>query len=95
MEANFPRLNAEIKLLERVLRLATRQLRGLRHVPYDERLRQLSLFSLARQRLRADLILEFKVFNSEIDLSPSDFFLRSWGLREYYGILPEGPRRFR
>ncbi len=63
MEASFPNLNAEMKHLERVQRLATWQLRGLRHVPYEERLRQLNLLSLERQRLRA----EFKVFKSELD----------------------------
>ncbi len=77
MEANAPTLRADINQLERVQRLATRLVRGLRYVPYEETLRQLNLFSLERRRLRADLILAFKIFKGEVDLNPSEFFLRS------------------
>ncbi len=76
MEANAPTLMADINQLERVQRLATRLVTGLRHVPYEDRLRQLNLFSLKRRRLRADLILACKIFKGEVDLNPSEFYLR-------------------
>ncbi len=76
MEANAPTLGADINQLERVQRLATRLVRGPRQVPCEERLRQLNLFSLERRRLRADLILAFKIFKGEVDLNPYEFFLR-------------------
>ncbi len=76
MEANAPTQRADINQLERVQRLATRLVRGLRHVSYEGRLCQLSLFSLERRRLQADLILAFKIFKGEVGLNPSEFFLR-------------------
>ncbi len=95
MEANAPTLRADINQLERVLRLATRLVRGLRHVQYEERFRQLKLFSLERRRPRADLILAFNIFKKEVDLNPSEFFLHPprAGLRGHTYRLLQGPSR--
>ncbi len=65
-------------------------MRGLHYVPYEERLRQLSL---EHRRHRADLILAFNIFKGEVDLNPSDFFLRPprAGLRGHTYRLLQGP----
>ncbi len=97
MEANAFTLRADINQLERVQRLATQLVRGLRHESYEERLRKLNFFSLERRRPRADLILAFKIFEGEVDLTPSEFFLRPprAGLRGHTYPLLQGPSHLR
>ncbi len=69
----------------------------VRDLPYMERLRQLNIFPLERRCLRTGLILAFKSFESEADLSPSDFFLRPTRvcLRWHTHRLLQGPSRLR
>jgi hypothetical protein len=69
-----PYLLRDIRQIERVLRSYSKRIPGLRYLPYASRLKRLGLCSLEEGRIRADLILTFRILKGLTDLPREDFF---------------------
>ena len=80
--ATFPLTKGESDSLERVQRRGTRWVNGLRHLPYESRLKELDLFDLSYRRRRADLIYTRRILRSEHS-----------GLKRFFAFNCNGPTR--
>ena len=69
-----PYLAKDIDKLERIQQRATKLVPSLTHLPYEERLKHLDLYSLYCRRQRGDLIEVYKLINHLSRVSPDPFF---------------------
>ena len=62
--------------MERAQRGATKMIRGLENLPYEDRLRKLGLFSLEKRRLWGDFIAAFQYLKGTYKQKRSQLFTR-------------------
>ena len=69
-----PYYQKDVDKLERVQRRLTKMIPRLRNMPYEERLKNLNLFSLSKRRMRGDLIEVFKIFKGFDNIDAENYF---------------------
>ena len=69
-----PHEEKDITLLENVQRRATKMVRGLGHLSYEERLNALELTKLEERRIRGDMILTYRLLSGEEGVDYRRFF---------------------
>ncbi len=74
IQATCPYLKKDVDYVERVQRLATSKVKGMKDLSYAERLSELGLQTLEHRRFRGDLIVAFSIYKGRYDLPFEEFF---------------------
>ncbi|KAK4826865.1 hypothetical protein QYF61_011984 [Mycteria americana] len=72
-----PHHRKDMELLEQVQRRATKMIRAMEHLSYEESLRELELFSLEKRRLQGDLIAAFQYLKGAYKKDGDKLFSRA------------------
>ncbi|KAK4826541.1 hypothetical protein QYF61_010061 [Mycteria americana] len=72
-----PQHKKDMDLLERVQRRAMKMIRELEHLSYEDRLRELGLFSLEKRRLWGDLVAAFQYLKGAYKKAGEGLFTRA------------------
>ncbi|GAB0185296.1 hypothetical protein GRJ2_000994900 [Grus japonensis] len=76
-----PQDKKDMELLEPGQRRAMKLIRGLEHLSYEDRLRELGLFSLEKRRLRGDLTEAYQFLKGAYRKDGEGLFMREYSDR--------------
>jgi len=82
-------------LLEQIQKMATKMIRVLEHLPYEDRLRELGLFRLEKRRLWRDLIVAIQCLKGAYRKDVEGLFRRSGSKRMRGNSFKLEERRFK
>ena len=60
IQMQSPQYMRDMKLLQHIQRMATEMIQGMKHLSYEDRLKELGLFSPEKRWLQGDLIVAFE-----------------------------------
>jgi len=90
-----PQHSKDADVLEQVQRRATKKIRGVEHLSYEERWRELRLFSLEQRRLWGDLVVAFQYFKRAYKKNGDKLFSRACCDRTRGNVFKLEEGRFR
>ncbi|GAB0190324.1 hypothetical protein GRJ2_001497700 [Grus japonensis] len=90
-----PQYRRDMELLEQVQRRATKLVRGMEHLSYEDRLRELGLFNLEKRRLWGDLIAAFQYLKRAYKKAGEGLFTRACSDRTRSNVFKLKEGRFR
>ena len=73
-QASSPYLRKDITILEAVQRRATKLLKSIEHLSYEERLKHLNLYSIEDRLKRGDMIFMFRLMNNDVGIDKCTMF---------------------
>ena len=76
VQAWSPWLKRDVELLDRIIRRATKMVRELRHLPYEQRMKSTDMLDFTRRRMKADLVLVYRILSDSQHPLRSMFIVR-------------------
>ena len=74
IQAHGPYMNQDYQAFERVQRRATKLVKEVHHLSYDDRLQHLGICKVQNRATRCDMIETYKILTGKLNVDPDHFF---------------------